>query len=141
MKKTQKMQKMMKGQSVITAILAIAAIAMALVLIPNLTADQATRQIVIVAKDMAFTAPGQPNGDQINPTIILAPGERVSIVLRNEDRGMRHDFVIEELGLATAVLSAGNSATLTFTAPLKKGVYTYLCTLHAWTMRGRIVVQ
>ena len=45
--------------------------------------------------------------------------------------------------IATPIVDAGQSATITFTAPSKKGEYTYICTFpgHYMMMQGTMVVN
>jgi len=99
------------------------------------------RQIVIVAKEMAFFFENRTEQDSVNPTIIVRAGERITLILRNEDPGMRHDLVIADLGLRTRVTSYGETATLTFRVPGDPGAYAYLCSLHPAMMTGELVVE
>lgn len=107
------------------------------------------RRIVIVARDMAFFLVPERDGEGqepgaaavANPTLFLRPGETVMLELRNEDRGVAHDLVIEALGVRTPAVAFGQSKTLTFTVPTLKGTYTYLCSFHVRMMRGEAVVQ
>ena len=96
------------------------------------------REIRLIAKGMAFYL---EDGDQPNPTIILKPGERVRIVLSNQDRGLRHDFAVPSLDAALEPLTWNRSDDVVFEAPARPGVYDYWCRPHMTMMRGRIVVQ
>lgn len=51
-------------------------------------------------------------------------GDSVSLTIVNADTEV-HNFVISELGVATAPLSSGQSATLSFVAE-RQGTFTYL---------------
>lgn len=95
-------------------------------------ADDGVRTIVVIAKDMRFNAN--------NPTLNVAPGESVRIVLRNDDPGMKHDLVIPGLGIRTPVLESGEQAVLEFVAP-EAGSYEYFCSMHPVTMRGYLQVE
>ncbi len=97
------------------------------------------REIRLVARDMAFYAAGDPTP---NPTLTLQRGERVRLVLRNQDPGMTHDFASASLGVASQLLrDAGDATAVTFTAPRQAGEHDYSCTPHATMMRGRVVVR
>jgi plastocyanin len=101
-------------------------------------ARSAPREIVLVARDMAFYLEGD---DSPNPTLRLRPGEEVRLTLVNRDRGMRHDLAIASLGIGTAVLPGdGSSQTIRLRAPAQAGIYDYLCRLHIQTMRGLLEV-
>ena len=108
------------------------------------------REIVLIAKDMAFTSPGTPggaspaavpSGETPGPTIVLRAGERVRIVLRNQDPGMRHDLVADHLGLRTEALDHGESDSIDLRVPNEASEGDYYCSFHSRLMRGRIVVR
>ena len=91
------------------------------------------REIVLVARQMAY------NTD--NPPLILKVGQPVRIIIINEDKGMLHDFVIEELDISTSgPLEYGQSEVINF-LPVKKGKYEYFCSYHAKMMRGKVVIR
>lgn len=96
------------------------------------------REVRLVARDMAFYVPG---GTIPNPTLQAAPGERLRIVLVNEDSGMSHDVVAEGLGLATEVIRDGEVASTVVRMPGLPGAHDYLCSLHPLLMRGVIEVR
>ena len=73
-------------KSVVALVLAMIGVAG---LLPVRTKGQ-PREIVLVAKDMAFYASGT---NTANPEITVRPGESIRVVLKNEDRGMTHDFI------------------------------------------------
>lgn len=98
----------------------------------------APREIVLVARDMAFYMQGD---DTPNPTLHLRPGESVRLTLINRDRGMRHDLAVPGLDVGTGVLGDGSSQTVRLRAPTQTGSYDYLCRLHAQMMRGRLEIR
>ena len=51
-----------------------------------------THEIILVARGMTFYLDGEPGTP--NPTLEVKAGERVRVVLRNQDRGMTHDFAV-----------------------------------------------
>ena len=97
----------------------------------SLEFDTDVHTIIITAKDMKF--------NETNPTIKVAFGEKVRIVFRNEDAGMKHDLVIEDLGLRTPVLQPGQEAILEFIAQTE-GLFEYFCSIHPISMRGTLLV-
>jgi plastocyanin len=112
--------------------------AMFLILVP-LRGAQENRQIVLVARNMVFML---EDGDgEANPTLTFKPGEQVTILLRNDDPGMRHDLVIESLDVRSKVISFGQSLRLTFTVPTDGDAMIYMCSLHPYMMRGDIRVR
>ena len=101
-------------------------------------AAPAGREIVLFARDMAYFLPGDPRP---NPTLAVARGETVRVVLINRDAGMEHDFAVPALGAASALVAGRGSAAVTFRAPGERGDHEYLCTLHAVVMRGALIVR
>ncbi len=120
---------------VLAAVLVVTALAGAMALSARAPAP---REIRIVARDMTFYVEGQADP---NPTLRLRAGERVRLVLRNDDEGMRHDFAIPAWGAATGRLEAGEEATITFRAPDRPVSEPYTCRPHSRIMRGTILVE
>ena len=89
--------------------------------------DTDIQTIVITARDMKF------NSD--NPTIFVAPGTTVRVILVNEDPGMKHDLVIPEMGIRTPILRPGEEAVLEFRVP-DSGTFAYFCSMHRLSMQG-----
>jgi plastocyanin len=90
-------------------------------------------EIILIAKGMAY------NTD--NPPLILKLGQPVRIIIINEDKGMLHDFVIEELDVSTSgPLEYGQTEVINF-VPTKKGKYEYFCSYHAKMMRGKVIIK
>lgn len=97
------------------------------------------RDITIVAKGMTFYIDGD---ERPNPTIRVKAGERIRLVLRNEDAGMTHDLVVKDWKVATKTLAArGEQDAVVFQVPGRQGDTDYQCTPHSAMMRGRIRVE
>lgn len=97
------------------------------------------REIRMVVRDMTFYVEGQ---NAPNPTLRLRAGERIRLVLRNEDPGMSHDFAVSSWKVMTPLLNApGAEAVVVFGVPEQRGTYIYSCTPHAKIMRGDIQVE
>lgn len=114
---------------------------LAVTLLPMLASSLSdeVHEIRLVVRDMNFYVEGE---SQPNPTLTVRPGEQVRLVLKNDDPGMRHDFVVEEWDVATRILaSRGEQDSITFKAPSSAGEQVYHCTPHAQMMRGTIRVQ
>ena len=119
--------------SVFLSVLAFAGIAMSV-----MASRPVPREIVLVAKDMAFYLPGDPTS---NPTIELRPNERVRLRFVNQDRGIDHDWVVESLSLAIRVLRGdGSSDQILITAPSSPGRHDYSCSLHDKMITGILEV-
>ena len=118
---------LLKTAATIVAVLLLA------VLLPALTATP-TRAITLVARGMAFYIEGDASTP--NPTIEVKAGERVRIVLRNQDRGMTHDFAVPALAAAMDAIRWNESGDVTFDVPETPGAYEYECRPHRLIMRG-----
>ena len=99
----------------------------------------ADREITLVARGMAFYLLGDPTTP--NPRITLKAGERVRIVLRNDDRGVTHDFAVPAVNAAVDQVDWNEQDHVAFDVPETPGRYEYICQPHRIMMRGEIVVQ
>jgi len=106
-------------------------------LLPVMTSAPA-RDIVLVTKDMAFYLDGDPSTP--NPAIEVKAGERVRIVLRNQERGVMHDFAVPSLRSAIDGLQWNEQGEVTFDVPDVPGNYEYVCRPHLLMMKGVIKV-
>lgn len=121
--------------------IAAALLIIAAVLLPIIAASSAAdpvREIRLVARDMTYYLDGE---DQPNPTLKLRAGERVKILLRNEDEGMEHDFTVRAWDVDLGVVTGNRSDAVTFTVPAQRGSHVYSCTPHPSSMRGTIEVE
>ena len=98
----------------------------------------ASRDLRIVVRDMNFYLDGS---GEANPTLRLRAGETVRLVLRNEDRGMKHDFTVPAWDAATPLVPGQREAGIVITAPARGTRTIYYCTPHQQTMKGTIVVE
>ena len=119
---------------------AIGGMALAMILAALIPALSSTphREITLVVKGMAFYLEGDPM--TANPTIEVKAGERVRVIVRNEDRGLTHNFAVPVLGAELTLLRWNESDDLIFEAPDKPGAYEYVCMPHQLMMRGTILV-
>ena len=111
------------------------------VVLASMAQGAVSREITIVAKNMVFSVPSLETSGEVNPTITVKRGQRVTITLRNDDAGMLHDLVIEGLDVRLEVVSCGETTRLTFTVPREPGEYVYLCSFHPRRMRGVFIVE
>jgi len=91
----------------------------------------AVKEFTVVGKSFSFS----PSAMKVNL------GDRVRIIFRNE--GGNHDWVIDEFGARTAVLSSGQSQTVEFTAD-KAGSFEYYCSVgthRQMGMKGTLTVE
>ncbi len=96
------------------------------------------REVTLVIKGMNFYLEGDL--ETPNPTIDVKAGERVRVVLRNQDRGMTHDFAIPVLDAALEPIEWNETGTGVFDVPSQPGMYQYVCRPHSLMMRGTIRV-
>ena len=97
------------------------------------------REITLVVRGMAFYLEGDTSTP--NPTLTFKAGERVRVVLRNQDRGITHDFAVPLMDAAVDAIDWNEDAGVTFAVPDAPGRYEYTCRPHALMMRGEIVVE
>jgi plastocyanin len=98
-----------------------------------------TREITLVVRGMAFYIDGDLSTP--NPTLEVKAGERVRVVLRNQDRGMTHDFAVPVVAAATNIVDWDESGDVTFDVRDTPGTYEYVCRPHRLMMRGTIRVH
>ena len=115
---------------VVMAVIVLGAIAFA--------STRPSREITLVVRGMAFYVEGR---DEPNPMLFVNPGERVRVVVKNQDRGIRHDFAVPVSGAALEPLQWNQSDEVVFDAPDTPGKYDYWCRPHMTMMRGSIVVM
>ena len=114
--------------------------ATAAVTLPRIVSSrEAVHDVTLVVRNMAYYADGESTP---NPSLRFAAGEQVRLTLRNEDRGMTHDFSVKSWGVATKVLQGKGQDTITFRVPKGSNASTaYTCTPHSAMMNGAIVVE
>jgi plastocyanin len=118
----------------------VAAFAIAMVvgaLLPVMTETPA-REITLVARDMAFYLEG--DYAHPNPDIEVKAGEHVRIVLRNEERGMTHDFALPAASASVDLLEWNEQGEVSFDVPATPGTYEYICRPHMLMMKGILKV-
>jgi Copper binding proteins, plastocyanin/azurin family len=96
------------------------------------------RELRLVVRDMTYYVDGQ---DQPNPTLKFRAGERVKLVLRNDDEGMQHDFRVRTWDVGTGIIDGKGEDSVTFRVPARRGEDTYSCTPHPSSMRGTIAIE
>jgi plastocyanin len=119
---------------------AVAAMAGLMVVVGLLPALSSTpkRDITLVVRGMAFYLEDDPTAPY--PTIEVKAGERVRVVVKNEDRGLTHDFAVPAVGAAMDEITWNQTDQVTFTVPSEPGTYDYVCQPHRLMMRGTIRV-
>ena len=96
------------------------------------------REVMVVVRGMAFYLEGDPTP---NPTIRVKAGERVRIVLRNEDRGFVHDFAVPAADGAVDQVRWSETNVATIEMPAAPGTYKYFCRPHQLMMSGTLIVE
>ena len=120
------------------AIAALAALMLLVALLPALSSTP-TREITLVVRGMTFYLKDDPRTP--NPTLEVKAGERLRIVLENQDRGMTHDFAVPALDEALDPIDWSETDILVFDVPDAPGTYEYVCRPHRLMMRGTIRVR
>jgi len=130
----------MKRIGLLSALMIVVASATGAVL-ASMAQGAVSREITMVAKNMVFNVPSLESSGEANPTITLKRGQKITIILRNDDAGMLHDLLIEGLDVRLEAVSFGETTRLTFTVPREPGKYVYLCSFHPTRMRGVFIVE
>lgn len=92
----------------------------------------------LVVRDMTFYLEGS---NEPNPTLQFRAGEKVRILLKNEDAGIDHDFSVVAWQKKTKLLQGRGEDSMTLKVPNRPGTETYSCTPHADMMRGTIRIE
>ncbi len=121
-----------------SALVLVGAATIAAIVPRAISSRRPVHEIRLVARDMAYYVDGNRTP---NPTLTVPHGAQVRVVLRNEDPGMIHDFVVPVWNAGTRQIGAGEEAILQFKAPEQPGLGTYSCTPHGELMRGTIRVE
>jgi plastocyanin len=106
-------------------------------LLPALSSTPA-REVTLVVKGMAFYL--EDDVRTPNPTIDIKAGERVRIVIKNQDRGLRHDFAFPAAKAVSKELTWNQTGQVSFKAPSTPGTFEYYCQPHRLMMKGIIRV-
>lgn len=96
------------------------------------------REIRLVARGMAFYLESDPATP--NPTLVVKTGERVRIVLTNQERGFTHDVAVPAMQAGIDGLDWNEAGSMVLGVPLAPGDYEYVCRPHAAMMRGTLRV-
>ena len=102
------------GKYIRIAVVVAVAVSGAVMLPRIVSSREAVRDVTVVVRNMAYYVDGE---NTPNPALRFAAGEQVRLTLRNEDRGMSHDFSVKSWGVATKVLDGKGQDTVTFRVP------------------------
>ncbi len=127
------------GKYIRIAVVVAVAVSGAVMLPRIVSSREAVRDVTVVVRNMAYYVDGE---NTPNPALRFAAGEQVRLTLRNEDRGMSHDFSVKSWSVATKVLDGKGQDTVTFRVPRgSNGSTSYTCTPHTAMMNGAIVIE
>jgi plastocyanin len=101
-------------------------------------AGEDVREIRLVARGMAYV--DEATG-AANPTLRVKRGERIRLVLANDDPGYSHNLVSPALGVSTPLLTSGKTQSVEIVVPELPGLSTYACGPHSAMMRGNIAIE
>lgn len=116
---------------------ALAAVILVVTLLPALSGPP-TRDVTLVVRGMTFYLESDPHTP--NPVIEARAGERIRVVLRNQERGMTHDFAVKDLGADIEPITWNESSDVVLDLPSQPGTYQYVCRPHSLMMHGEIRV-
>lgn len=102
------------------------------------TSSGEVRIIHLVVRDMAYYVNGHKDA---NPTLHIRRGERVQIIVKNQDAGMNHDFGVAAWQTRTRLIDGLGEAGVEFVAPPVPGEAVYSCTPHGAMMHGTIRIE
>ena len=119
------------------AIAAMTLMILVIALLPALSSTP-TREVTLVVRGMAFYL--EDDLRTPNPTIDIKAGERVRIVIKNQDRGLTHDFAFPAARALSKELTWNQTGQVSFKAPQQAGTYEYYCQPHRLMMKGIIRV-
>lgn len=123
----------------LVVVAAVASAALLPIVVASRDSGAKAREITVVAKGMTFYVDGDTSP---NPTLRVKAGEQIRLVLRNEDPGMTHDFVVKDWKISTKTLAVkGDQDIVEFRVPPQRGDTAYQCTPHAQMMNGRIRIE
>ena len=98
----------------------------------SLTQEEGFRQVIVEGKEFSFSP----------SSLYVSKGERIRLTFKNVGNSL-HDFVIDELGVSTKKISAGESTTIDFVAD-KEGIFKFYCSIgnhRSLGMEGQIDVK
>ena len=128
-----------KNRAIVAGI-AIGVVALVVSLLPMLASSDLdkVREVRLTVREMTYYLEGTTDP---NPTLVFRAGEKVRLVLKNDDPGMNHDFTVPGWDVKTKLLEGRGEDTVTIKVPKKRGEQAYLCTPHAKMMRGTVRVE
>ena len=128
-----------KNRAIVAGI-AIGVVALVVSLLPMLASSDLdkVREVRLTVREMTYYLEGTTDP---NPTLVFRSGEKVRLVLKNEDPGLNHDFTVPGWDVKTKLLEGRGEDTVTIKVPKKRGEQAYLCTPHAKMMRGTVRVE
>jgi plastocyanin len=118
--------------------LAVAGLGVSGAVLAKVFASADVREVRLVVRGMTYYA---AQSTEENPTLRLVRGEKIRLVLTNEDPGYSHNLVAPVLGVSTPLLEQGKSQSVEFRVPDVSGVYSYECGPHSQMMRGTIAIE
>ena len=128
-----------RNRAILVGVLVTAAV-IVVSLLPMLASSDLdkTREVRLVVRDMSFYLEGSK---EPNPTLTFRAGERVKIVLKNEDAGIDHDFSVAAWHAKTKILEGRGEDSIVIKVPSTRGTESYTCTPHSEMMRGAIRIE
>lgn len=93
---------------------------------PSAMMDSSVKEVTVEGSEFKFVA----------DTLTVKKGEKIKLTFKNTGK-MPHDWVVDELGVRTKVISSGSTEVLEFT-PDKAGVFEYYCSVGKHRENGMV---
>ena len=129
---SQKMKRRLVGGVGFAVILTLFGAIVALPLLSqSAVAANDAREIFLEVRDLSFDG---------NPTLAFEPGERIRLVVRNNDIGVLHSIRLPGIDDTVRHIPWDEQVVIEFTAP-DEGAFEYVCPQHAPKMQGHIRIE
>ncbi len=131
--------RLLRARGRVAAVVLVAILCMGLLALLPLGAGTRAdpRDVVFIARDMAFYTAGSNAG---NPIVKVRAGEEVRLVFRNDDEGIRHNLAIQDWKVLLELPNGAREMSTVVRVPERPGLHWYVCEPHRSMMMGIVEV-